>query len=64
MILFLKKEDTSLGIIRRVIGIFGFEKKDIIILVFVLKEISLLTNAGSPKTKAMSSIEDTIIFRI
>ena len=61
MILFLKKEDTSLGIIRRVIGIFGFEKKDII-LVFVLKEISLLTNAGSPKTKAMSSIEDTIIF--
>ena len=63
MILFLKKEDTSLGIIRRVIGIFGFEKKDII-LVFVLKKISLLTNAGSPKTKAMSSIEDTIIFRI
>ena len=52
MILFLKKEDTSLGIIRRVIGIFGFEKKDII-LVFVLKEISLLTKAGSPKTKAM-----------
>ena len=41
-----EKEDTSLGIIRRVIGIFGFEKKDII-LVFVLKEISLLTNAGS-----------------
>ena len=63
MILFLKKEDTSLGIIRRVIGIFGFEKKDII-LVFVLKEISLLTNASSPKTKAMPSIEDTIIFRI
>ena len=58
-----EREDTSFGIIRRVIGMFGFEKKDII-FVFVVKEISLLTKAGSPRTKAVSSKEDTIILRI